>query len=110
MEILVSTEKLKDIHQIAIYIPSGGTRRPVTCSNHLLLKSALWNSGKPRRLKSFSLQTRDRGYRGTFHRFCLVSIPLYFNTPWPEGNRSGTRKGIKFWIESNHKLGKRTQI
>ena len=51
--ILVSAEQLKDMHQIVIYIPLGGTRSPVIILiiNYLNLLFGTW--GRPRRLKLF---------------------------------------------------------
>ena len=36
VQVLVSAEQLKGKHQIAIYIPSGGTRSPVSILSYLL--------------------------------------------------------------------------
>ena len=58
--------------------------------------------GRPRRLKSFFLQTRNGGPGGA----CVPGKALLGFSPHfslillnPEGNRDGMRRRIKFWIE-----------
>lgn len=75
-------------------------------SNHEVFdsafKSALWNSGKTK---------QEAGDMKGPCRVLLSSCPLFsliFLSP--EGNRCGTRKGIKFSREVNHKLIRGTQF
>ena len=86
------------MHDIAVYITSGGTRSPVT----LLLQSlATWVCS----LELGEGQARNRGqkwralYPGRPHRVLLSFNPsfslLLLN---PEENRGWTRKRIQFWI------------
>ena len=75
---------------------------PSLIVNFLCLLFGTW--GRSRRLKFF-LQTRSGGHGGVLSLGRPSRVLLSFNPPSsliplnPEGNRDGTRKGIKFWIE-----------
>ena len=72
--------------------------------NHQLLEPALWNLWRYRRLKPFFFFPTNKKL-GTLRSFYTFKILPDFSTVFslilfnPEGNRGGTRKGIKFWTE-----------
>ena len=91
--VLVSAEQLKDMHQIVMYIPWGGTRTLFYCwtiAFPLLLHSLtslisnclsllFGTQGRPRRLKPFSTNKKWRGFctQEGPTGCCLVSIPHF---------------------------------
>ena len=119
VSVLVSAEQLKDMHQIVMYIPWGELGlcfiaelfafplflHSLTSLMSNPLSLLFGTQGRPRRLKPFSTNKKW----GTGRSFCtwespagscsVSNPPFSLILPNSEGNRGGTRKGIKFWIE-----------
>lgn len=69
---------MQSMWQIAISIPSGGPRSPVTLLSCQLLESALWIWGRPRRWKPFYYKHETRGHRGAFVPQKALQGPAWF--------------------------------
>lgn len=104
---LVPAEQLKDVHQIIIYIPSGGTRGPVTLDLISNCSSLLFGTqGRPKRRKLVFFYKQERGdmqrllYLGRCLRVLLVfNPPFSLMLPNLKGNGGAIRKDIKLWME-----------